>query len=167
MADQRIIIDIVNNVKIQSTTAESPKANLNKNTKPSKSSVSSSSNTGENKASGGKFDSLLSAQFIAGNIQKFANATGNPEMIQISSATGKMVKYGTAIHSAMNGNPIGIIAAGIELIAQVVENFCNEQRKKAEEQNNVDMSRINAGLMDISNVKIGKNFWGQMTYEAK
>ena len=172
--ENRIIIEVVNNVKVQASPGETPKqnlsnANINKKVTSSSQSIQNNNNTGggSSKQPAGKFDSILSAEFIAGTLRKFGNATGNEETRAITSAVGKMVKYGTAIVSAMSGNPMGLIAAGIELAAEGFENFCNEKRKKAEEQNNVDMSRINAVLMDVSGLKVSENFWGRVKYEGK
>lgn len=166
MADGRIIIDIQNFVRVQGSPSSTPRENLNNSTGGNSNSTPDTGDTKESKSKG-KFDTLLSTQFLAGTFQKVANATGNEDARRLSSAVGQAVKYGGVAVDLISGNPVSLIATAIELATKALEAWCNEKKQKAEEQNNVDISRINAGLMDISNVKVSENFWGRMTYSNK
>lgn len=122
-------------------------------------------NTPTPKGKGKTFSDALTAQFLVSAGNKLLNASGNTEL---SQAIGMLGKYTFLGIRAFSGDPSAIAALAVDLastaLAEVRKNFTEQ----AMIQNEIDTARAQAGLLDLSGVKVTKHFFtGRYQYNRK
>jgi hypothetical protein len=98
----------------------------------------------------------ISAQFMIEAGSKLLNATGNSEMAQ---AIGDVSRYVFLGIRAASGDPSAIAALAINVAAKALTEVGKVQREQAQARNELDMARASAGLLDMSGVKVTKQFF--------
>lgn len=104
--------------------------------------------------------SAISSQFLVSGARKLVGATGNSQLSGFLRESGK---YGFAAMRiiASGGTDIAAIAGmALDIGAEALRKANENARKIAKTENEVDMARIKAGLLDISNTNnITQSWW--------
>ena len=101
---------------------------------------------------GGGVGKAISAQFLVGAASRLLNASGNQ---QIAQTVGDIGRYAFLGARALGGDPTAIATLALD----IATNAWEAARKNAEELNNAEEAQIRAGLMNLENVTIRKDFW--------
>jgi hypothetical protein len=104
----------------------------------------------------GSLGRTISAQFLVEAGSRLLNATGNSEISQAVSKTGRYVFLGAR---AIGGDPTAIATLAVDLASQALKAVMDQAKNDAQMRNDIDTARYNAGLLNLDGVKISKNFW--------
>lgn len=112
----------------------------------------------------------LSLQTISAMGQKLLTSFGDDSLNQLSSGIGKVTQFATLSARAAGGDPMAIANLSIELISGLIQKIMtaiNAAKQKSEELNRLDMARVDAGLLDLSEYEISKDWSGRNIYHEK
>lgn len=104
--------------------------------------------------------SAISLQFAVEQGSRLLNATGNQEIANAVSTTGRYAFLGAR---AIAGDP----TAQITLMIMAVSKLLETVKKQAEELNEIDTARIKSGLMNVEGLRVNKNFLTGRTYYSR
>lgn len=169
MADQRIVIDILNHVEVKGTSTKTPnnnlknKANLDLNKK---------NTVDKQKTNQSSWNAVIAANFMKSKsgelLNIFSNITGEEGYRQTGAIIGKVAKYATLTARAVSMDPIAIADLAISLVNDITTVVSEQAKKTAAENNKLDELRINAGVMDISGLNPTVNSTtGRINYLTK
>lgn len=108
----------------------------------------------------------ISSQFLVAGGRKLISATGNTELARFLGESGK---YGFAVSRIIASGGTDVTAAAglaLDLAGEALKKATETAKAQAKLQNDVDMARLRAGLLDLSATdKITTNWWsGRYTY---
>lgn len=156
MAESEYTIKIIHEiVDSRSATNEvastaTPNANQQQASSPLKSGSPKSGGKGKT------FSDALTAQFLIQSGNKLLNATGNSQISQALAMAGKYAFLGIR---AFSGDPSAIAALAVDLASTALAEVRKNLTEQAMIQNEVDTARAQAGLLDLSGVKVTRNFF--------
>ena len=114
---------------------------------------------------GKSFSNALTAQFLVGAGTRLLNATGNSG---VSQAVGMVGKYAFLGARAFVGDPAAIAALAVDLATVALTEVRKNLTDQAMIQNETDTARAQAGLLDLSGVKVTKHFFtGRYQYNRQ
>lgn len=125
--------------------------NINQQQTPIVSQPQQGASVVPNQPKGVSVGGAISLQFAVEQGSRLLNATGNQEIANAVSTTGR---YGFLGARAVMGDP----TAQITLLIMATTKLLEQVRKQAEELNEIDTARIKAGLMNVEGVRVNKSF---------
>lgn len=115
--------------------------------------------------SGFRFRNPPSLRFGVNQVRKILAATGNENLQQAGQAITQGTKYARLAGRAVGGDISAMVNIGVDLALRAWTEIQNVKRELATLNNESDIARIQAGLLDVQGVTISKS-WnsGRYTY---
>ena len=111
------------------------------------------------------FGDALSANLLLGSAKKLMGSIQNENIQKFNMQLSQTIKYGTLITRSLGQDYVAMITLCIELLAEGIKMIQSNAIKSATERNSVDEARYSAGILELNNVRVTKDWWsGRYTY---
>ena len=157
----RIVHEVVDSRTATNEVASTATPSANHNQSAAPTSIAGSKGSGNGKS----FSNALTAQFLVGAGTRLLNASGNSG---VSQAVGMVGKYAFLGARAFVGDPAAIAALAVDLATVALTEVRKNMTDQAVMQNETDTARAQAGLLDLSGIKVTKHFFtGRYQYNRQ